>query len=126
MSEKTTKVVGEISKNSVNLVDRVLISVLVKSEGDGFKETDAGLWTPTEDPKTKAFNFGKIVRLPSLLTEDAYQELLNNLDIGMTVFFQANKSYNFIPHKREDDYKLLMIPLYDIDAFSMMNDSTDA
>ena len=102
----------------IYLIDRVLVKVFLK-EGDNdlFTERNSGLYIPNQNAKEKAFNFGKIAELPYMVTEERYLELAKRLAKGITIFFSASKSYNYIQSGDEDEFKLLMIPLYDIDAF---------
>jgi co-chaperonin GroES (HSP10) len=104
---------------SLKLVDRVLVKVFIKPENEElFRTRSSGLLIPNADlASNKAFNFGKIVQLPHMLSEEKYHELALDLKKDMTVFFSASKSYNYIEHEDGETFKLLMIPLYDIDAY---------
>lgn len=110
--------VHEGETRNINLIDRVVVKVFIKNDEEMFRQRESGILVMNQDAgSNKAFNFGKLVELPFMLTEDKYLALAKALRKDMTIFFSASKSYNYIAHGETEEFKLLMIPLYDIDAF---------
>lgn len=104
-----------MNNENLRLIDSILVEVTVKKQEDLYEERESGILTPTEDPSKKGFNFGKILVKPSVVTEEKYRDLANMCRQNDVAFFSASKSYNYIP-QNDDAVKLLIIPLYDIDA----------
>lgn len=100
----------------IQLINNVLVEVKVRPENnESYRETDSGLYLPNEESKTRAFNFGKVLAKPAFVTDEKYQNISLSVGVDDIVFFSASKSYNYMP-QGDDDIKLLMIPLWDIDA----------
>lgn len=104
------------SKSDLFLVDSILVEVTVKSSTEPFEQRDSGIYAPNEEAKEKPLNFGKVLKVPAHITEKEYEFYLDALDEGHVVFFSANRSYNYIP-QGDENIKLLIIPLRDIDAY---------
>lgn len=103
------------SGHAVKLIDRVLVEVKVKPENnDMYSETPAGLLIRNEEAN-KAVNFGKVLAVAHHVSDERSQDLAPLIGVGDVVFFSSNKSYNFIPQS-DDSVKLLMVPLWDVDA----------
>jgi co-chaperonin GroES (HSP10) len=103
--------------SSVQLINSVLIRISKSEE----RYTQSGLFIPVDDKPT---NYGLLLKKSSFVTKEFenFNEVLNSMDEGCTVFFNAKATYNVIELDvgiNDNNSKYLIVPLDQIQAFSV-------